>query len=183
MRTHMIVTVSEFDVYSGNYETDTAVVSMKNAILGAAEEKVIDYLGFSPLQAERSDIISAIGQNRLYLKAHPVSAVSSLSVNGSVISATDFTLHDTYLRLNNGVFPNGIDNVVVTYTAGWSSDAMPSVIKMVILQIATLMLEESGGNIGITGKSFDDNSRNFINYTNFDKWLKKLDGLRILRFD
>jgi len=54
---------------------------------------------------------------------------------------------------------------------------------MVILQIASLMLEETGGNIGITGKSFDDNSRNYINYTNFDRWLKKLDGLRILRFD
>ena len=80
------------------------------------------------------------------------------------------------MRLNNGVFPNGIDNVVVTYTAGWSSDAMPSVIKMVILQIATLMLEESGGNIGITGKSFDDNSRNFINYTNFDKWVQQRAG-------
>lgn len=179
----MIVTVSEFNVYSGNYEDDTNVVAMKTNILGAAEEKVVDYLGFSPLQAQRSDIISAIGQNRLYLYAHPVTAVSSLSVNGSVIDSADFTLHDTYLRLKDGVFPTGIDNVEVSYTAGWSSQNMPSVIKMVILQIASLMLEEAGGNIGITGKSFDDNSRNFINYTDFSKWLKKLDGLRILRFD
>ena len=52
---------------------------------------------------------------------------------------------------------------------------------MTILQIASLMLEESGGNIGITGKTMAENSRTFINYTNYDKWLKKLDPLRIVR--
>lgn len=183
MRVNMIVSVSQFDTYSGNFENDTDVVSLKTSILKAAEEKVVDYLGFSPESATRTDYISAIGQNRLYLYAHPVSAVSSLKINGSAVDASAFTLNDTYLRLKDGVFPTGIENIEVTYTAGWSSQTMPDVIKMVILQIATLMLEETGGNIGITGKSFDDNSRNFINYTNFDKWLKKLDGLKILRFD
>lgn len=179
----MIVTVQQFDTYSGNFENDQDVVLLKEHLLNAAEEKVIDYLGFSPVQAERTDFISAIGQNRLYLYAHPVTAVSSLKISGNSVDASAFTLNDTYLRLKDGVFPQGIENVEVTYTAGWTSANMPSVITMVILQIATLMLEEAGGNIGITGKSFDDNSRNFINYTNFDKWLKKLDALRVLRFD
>ena len=179
----MIVTVQHFDTYSGNFENDQDVVLLKEHLLNAAEEKVIDYLGFSPVQAERTDFISAIGQNRLYLYAHPVTAVSSLKISGNSVDSSAFTMNDTYLRLKDGVFPQGIENVEVTYTAGWTSANMPSVITMVILQIATLMLEEAGGNIGITGKSFDDNSRNFINYTNFDKWLKKLDALRVLRFD
>ena len=179
----MIVSVEQFDTYSGNFENDDDIVSLKESILKASEEKVVDYLGFSPESAERTDFISAIGQNRLYLYAHPVTAVSSLKIAGSEVDASAFTLNDTYLRLTNGVFPTGIENVEVTYTAGWTSETMPNVIKMVILQIASLMLEEAGGNIGVTGKSFEDNSRQFINYTNFDKWLKKLDGLRVLRFD
>ena len=179
----MIVTVQQFDTYSGNFENDQDVVLLKEHLLNAAEEKVIDYLGFSPVQAERTDFISAIGQNRLYLYAHPVTAVSSLKISGNSVDSSAFTMNDTYLRLKDGVFPQGIENVEVTYTAGWTSANMPSVITMVILQIATLMLEEAGGNIGITGKSFDDNSRNFINYTNLNKWLEKLDALRVLRFD
>ena len=179
----MIVTVEQFNTYSGNYEDDPAVVSMKENILQTAQEKVVDYLGFSPESAERTDYISAIGQNRLYLYAHPVTEVDSLKVNGATVDSSAFTLHDTYLRLNDGVFPKGTENCEVTYTAGWTSENMPSVISMVILQIADLMLQETGGNIGITGKSFDDNSRNFINYTNFNKWLQKLDSLRVLRFD
>jgi hypothetical protein len=43
------------------------------------------------------------------------------------------------------------------------------------------MLQESDGNIGITGKSMSEDSRTYINYTNYDKWLKKLDALRIVR--
>lgn len=179
----MIVTVEQFNTYSGNYEDDPAVVSMKESILKTAEEKVVDYLGFSPESAERTDYISAIGQNRLYLYAHPVTEVASLKVAGSEVDSSAFTLHDTYLRLKDGVFPQGIENCEVTYTAGWTSENMPDVIPMVIIQLASLMLEEAGGNIGITGKSFDDNSRNFINYTNFNKWLQKLDSLRVLRFD
>lgn len=179
----MIVSVEQFNTYSGNFENDNDVVSLKESILKASEEKVVDYLGFSPEQAERTDYISAIGQNRLYLYAHPVTAVSSLKISGNSVDASAFTLNDTYLRLKDGVFPQGIENVEVTYTAGWTDETMPNVIKMVILQIASLMLEEAGGNIGVTGKSFEDNSRQFINYTNFDKWLKKLDSLRVLRFD
>ena len=59
---------------------------------------------------------------------------------------------------------------------------MPKVIKLSIMRIATLMLSETNGNIGLTGKSFADNSRTFINYSNYKKYLEPLDGLRIVRF-
>ena len=38
----MIVTVSEFNEYSGNYDDDTAKVSIKEMFLGTAESIVID---------------------------------------------------------------------------------------------------------------------------------------------
>ena len=177
----MIVTVNEFNTYSENYETDSNVVALKEDILNSAQEIVKEYLGFDPESGNHTDYISAIGNNRLYLFAHPISAVSSVTVNGVAVTSDEYTINDRYLRLKSGVWPEGDENVAVSYTAGWSAQTLPDTIKMAILQIATLMFMEAGENIGITGKSFSENSRTFINYTNFKKWLEKLDPLRIVR--
>lgn len=59
---------------------------------------------------------------------------------------------------------------------------MPSAIKSAILRIAALKLMESNGNIGLTGKSYSDNSRSFLNYTNYNKYLTDLWSLRVVRF-
>ena len=61
------------------------------------------------------------------------------------------------------------DNILISYSAGWTVEEMPSVIIISILRIATLMLSETNGNIGLTGKSFSDNSRTFINYSNYQQ--------------
>ena len=177
----MILTVSQFDVYSGNCDTAESIVALKTQILKSAQEIVSEYLGFNPESAEHTDFISGIGNNRLYLFAHPVTAVSSVELNGISVPSSDYTINDRYLRLKEGVWPVGDENVLVSYTAGWSALNLPDTIKTVILQIATLMLIEAGENIGVTGKSFGENSRTFINYTNFAKWLQKLDPYKIVR--
>ncbi|MDD4012478.1 MAG: hypothetical protein PHI83_10055 [Sphaerochaetaceae bacterium] len=64
----------------------------------------------------------------------------------------------------------------------WSAQEMPEVVRLSILRVATLMLSESGGNIGLTGKSFDGNSRTFINYSNYRKYLQPLDPFRNVGF-
>lgn len=179
-RNYMIISVEQFDTYSGNYEGATDVVAMKESMLASAQEIVADYLGFNPESEERTDYVEGIGNNHLYLFAHPISAVSEITFNGMSLLPSAYTICDNYLRLNEGVWPNATE-IKVSYTAGWSADNVPETVRMVILQIATLMLQESGGNIGITGKTISDDSKTFINYTNYDKWLKKLDALRIVR--
>lgn len=179
----MIVSTTEFNTYSGNCETGNDVVALKESILKATQEIVTNYLGFNPESEQRDDFISGIGTNRLYLFAHPVTLVASVKIDGAALLSDEYTIDDNYLRMKQGVWPLGIENVEVVYTAGWSAQTLPQTVKMVILQIATLMLQEAGENIGITGKSFGENSRTFINYTNFEKWLKKLDPYRIMRLD
>lgn len=63
----------------------------------------------------------------------------------------------------------------------WKED-IPEIVKLTILRIATLMLMEGGENIGISGKSFSDNSRSFISYTNYHKYLSPLQTLRKVVF-
>lgn len=179
----MIVSLDTFNAYSGNYETSTTVDSIKETYLLAAEEVVEDYLGFHPTSAERTDILSGIGSDRIYPYAYNITEVDSLVVDDEEISSDDYEINDNYIRLIDDVFPTGNANVEITYKAGWTTSNMPSAITMTIMQIATLMLQEANGNIGITGKSFGENSRTFINYTNYDKWLAKIAKYKVFRME
>lgn len=98
----MLITIAEFNEYTGDYEESAQTVELKNLILSSAQEVVGQYLRYDPES-----------------KREPQS--------------------------------------------------VPSIVRLTILRIATLMLMESGENIGITGKSFADNSRSFISYTNYSK--------------
>ena len=110
----MIVTLGQFDEYTGNYEDTQTMVALKNTILSAAQELVGEYLRFDP-------------------------------------------------------------------EAKWGVD-VPELVRLTVLRIATLMLMEAGENIGVTGKSFADNSRSFISYTNYAKYLYPLQTFREVEF-
>ena len=111
----MLVSISEFDDYSGNFEDGTQAVTLKTRFLNAAQELVGEYLRFDP-------------------------------------------------------------------EAKWDSGQVPDLVKVTILRIATLMLMEGGENIGVSGKSFADNSRSFISYTNYYKYLNPIQTFREVAF-
>lgn len=110
----MIVTVSQFNEYTGNFEDSESTLALKNTILSASQELVSEYLRFDP--EER-----------------------------------------------------------------WGQ-SVPDLVRLTVMRIATLMLMEAGENIGVTGKSFADNSRSFISYTNYSKYLNPLQTLREVVF-
>lgn len=58
-------------------------------------------------------------------------------------------------------------------------DTIPPTMKLVCLEIATLIQLEEQNNIGVNSKSFGDSgSRSFLNVTNFDPYLSKLSRWR-----
>ena len=177
----MIVTLTEFNTYTGNMENTSDVNSMKERFLKSAQEIVSHYLGYSVENSDYDDFICGIGQPMLYLFANPITQITTLTVSGVAVSSDSYSIKGHGLRLNDGVWPVGIDNIHAVYKAGWSSQTIPDSVKQAILQIASLLLQEAGGNIGITGKTMSENSRTFINYTNFDKWLDKIDEYKIVR--
>jgi hypothetical protein len=181
----MIASIAMFNTYSGNYEDASEAVQLKGAFLSTAEDIVISYLGFDPKQQEYTDVVaSGSGSRRLYLPCRNITAVQALTVGTTAVDTALVTACDDHIRFVDHAtkFPIGEDNIVVSFTAGWEIEQMPSVIVVSILRIATLMLSETGGNIGLTGKSFADNSRTFVNYSNYRKYLQPLDSLRILGF-
>jgi hypothetical protein len=181
----MIASIDMFNTYSGNFEDSPGAVLLKTAFLTSAEEIVTSYLGFDPaLQAYTDVTVSGTGMRRLYLPSRNIKAIEEITVGSAMVDRTLIVACDDHIRFADPetVFPYGVDNIRLGYTAGWEHDSMPAVITLSILRIATLMLSETGGNIGLTGKSFADNSRTFINYSNYRKYLQPLDALRIIRF-
>ena len=176
-----IVNVEQFNQYTNNYEDDPQ--HLKEMYLNAAEKIVCNYLGYDPRVKEYDEFFSGIGDYKLYLNARDINNVGFVSVNGNPIDVSCLEFKENYIfdRCRKKVFSLGLDNIHVVYTAGFNE--IPELISLSIMRIAALMIAEEGGNIGITGKAFGDNSRTFINYQNYDKYLKPLDVYRVVRFN
>ena len=181
----MIVNIETFNSYSGNYEDNSSAILLKETFLLSAQQIVTGYLGYDPIEQECSDVfLSGNGTKKLYLPSNNITQLLSIKINNLDVNVEDFKPKDDYIICKNisDLFPVGNENIKVDYIGGWPIQDMPSVIVLSILRIATLMLSETDGNIGLTGKSFADNSRTFINYSNYKKYLQPLDSLRIIRF-
>ena len=94
-----------------------------------------------------------------------ITAVKEITVDGILVE--NYYIDDDKIILKQPVIS---DNIIVTFTAGFSTD-LPAVIKLTVLRIAAILQTESNNNIGISGKSFMDGSRTFMNFTNYDKYL------------
>lgn len=180
----MIVSIETFNAYSGNYETDASVVVLKNMCLESAEKLVRDYLRYDPEEQDyiRIPVIS-IGVSTLSLPARHVTEILSVEEGSTELAVADFQIRDdklVYASDPRTLFPRG--TMLVSFTAGWKEEEMPQIISLTILRVATLMLMEMGENIGITGKSMPDNTRTFINYTRYDRYLTPLQNLRVEAF-
>lgn len=180
----MIVSLEEFNEYTQNFEDSAEATALKNTYLMAAEQVVTDYLGYNPQQKVYDEVFSGIGDYKLYLNARPIKVVSELEVDCMVIPLEFIGVNDDYIYniFRYKIFREGINNIHCSYIAGYQASEMPDLIKVAILRIAALMLQEQGGNIGLTGKSMGENSRTYINYSNYDKYLQPLEGLRVIKF-
>lgn len=177
-----LVTVSQFNTYSGNFEDDADSVSLKQTCLDSAENIVTQYLGYNPSSQSYEQFVSGIGDYKLYLNSRPITGVNYLKIGDEEIDLTQIECKDNYIyeTNRNNIFKVGVDNIYIEYTGG--QKIIPQLIVLTILRIASLMLMETNGNIGLSGKSFSDSSRSFVSYSNYQKYLQPLNSLCIMRF-
>lgn len=176
-----IVTVAQFKAYAKKLDGDVTVEALYQTYIDAAESLVSNYLGYSPASATyTSQTYYGDGKKYLRLRARPITALSSISVSGVSKTTTDFSIdEETITEKNGNPFPVGAV-VVVTFTAGFAT--VPALIQLTILRLTALLSMEAGEAIGVTSMSFDGgNTRSFINYTNYDKYLAAIDQYRILK--
>lgn len=168
-----IIDLDTFRNYCNYMEEGTD--DLCNIYIESAENIVSEYLGYSPIVTTYDEIVVGIGSDKLFTKVPHIDEFSYVMEADTEEMLTDLTANEEYIYDRNykEVFEEGKKYRVV-YEGGWKKNAIPSDIKMAVLRISSLMLTESSGNIGITSKSNLDQSRTFMSYTNYSKYLQPL---------
>ena len=174
-----LISIEQLRAYTGNYEEDT--LGLYEVVVQSATEVVVDFLGYNPWFDSYEEWVSGAGGHRLYLNARDIENVNLVEINGQEADISDIGYKDDYIYSLSGkkIFTEGIYNIHVMYTAGLRE--LPKLLTLSTLRIASLMLQEFNSNIGVSSKSFADQSRTFINYSNYDKYLQPLKSLRIFK--
>lgn len=175
-----IISLEEFNSFSGDYEDAPEVKLDKVRTLDSAQEIVEGYLGYKILSSAHSELFEGLEGRKVFLHALPVQYVDEVKVNGhEVLQDQGFVFDKESIYLDQKLKP--CDHVFVSYSSGYSKTSVPALIRQTILRIATLLYMEGGENLGVSSKSYSDGSRTFINYSNFDKYLKPLLPMKSVR--
>ena len=159
----MIVTKEELLGFTGiEFESGNNIAEL---FIGAAQNIVENYLGYEIESKEYIKHFELHSSNVIKCEVKNITAVSEITVDGTPVE--DYYIDNDKIILKQPVIS---DNIIVKFTAGFSTD-LPQIIKLTVLRIAALLQTESNNNIGISGKSFMDGSRTFTNFTNFDRYL------------
>lgn len=193
----MYITKEELEDFVKKYPEDETLVEQ---YAKAAEEMVEKYLGYSPELKEYTT--TRYGDNgRLFeLEAFPLNELEKVTVNGNEIDVSMFRIKaKNYLEYNYGKGVYSSDSLYsLTYKAGFevtteeqtdtetnetktviTQNKVPSKIRTVALQIASLMWESEGGNIAVSSTSFADNGSRVFNNFKADRFLDEIKEYRL----
>ena len=169
-----LITTADLEAFTDSYASADA--TLKATICASASTVVTNHLGYDPASATRYYRTVGVGWDYLILPIPAVASITSITEDGTTLASTAYSLvlHGSkyWVERSDGLAFLRDVKVIVTYVAGYATT--PDLMKLTALRIASLMLEEAHGNIGVTSKSFADLSKTFISYTNYNKYLAPL---------
>lgn len=170
-----IISLEDFKKYNNYYEE--GMDETCQSFIDASQNIVADYLGYDPNRTEYSEFVDGIGSSKLFPRVTPIVDFAYVLDTSTSEALDSVGWNESYIYSleNKAIFKNG-SSYEVHYEGGYKE--IPADIKMAVMRIASLMLAESNGNIGISGRSDLDQSRTFINYDNYSKYLKPLVNYR-----
>lgn len=123
---------------------DTQFDTLLERLITAVSAKFTAEVGRSLASAAATETYNGHGGQRLTTKRFPIISVASLSIDGLAITPrasvgeSGYVVDDaTSIALEGYFFSQGLQNVVVTYTAGYATiplDVEQVIVKMVCLQ-------------------------------------------------
>jgi hypothetical protein len=142
MATGDLISLAEVKAYLGGdlQSNDDAVLSR---LIAAASAFFVSACGRPILEQAFSESYDGKGNGRLYLRHTPVTAVSSLSIDGAVVpfaakpGEPGWRLNGNVILLFGHWFNRGLTNVAVSYTAGYTkapADVAEAVAELVGLR-------------------------------------------------
>lgn len=110
-------------------------------LVEAASAAMNEYMDRNPLTTVYTQTFDGSGNTRQVMSFWPITAVTSVSIDGvakqaaTSFSGSGYKFDDYSIILNNGIFPKGIQNVAITYTAG--ATVVPPDLKQACIDIAS----------------------------------------------
>ncbi len=152
----------DWDYYKTRAELpDDALYGVFTPLIEAASAAIRRYCRRDFSSQEYTEEFDGDNSSALFLRQTPVTAVDAVTVNGTVLDASAFHWNargrvaladqlDSAAILWRGRFPEGVQNVSVTYTAGYA--AVPADIQSACADLVTFWYNR-GKNLGIASKS------------------------------
>ncbi len=134
----------------------TADDDLFEMLIRAASDFIRSYLGRDITLENYIERLNGMGTNRMVMKNYPITAITSLTIDGTNIPAAADSRHAGYLfdadmiYLVGFRFNRGFQNVVVNYTAGYIS--VPAAVEQACIDLAALKYKEKE-RIGIQSKT------------------------------
>lgn len=136
--------------------TTTADDALLARLITAASAFLAAWLNRQILTASYTQTFNGNGKTALLLPQYPITAVQSLTIDSQTIpplapgqSGAGFTVDVTTLYLSGTAFNRGIQNVTVTWTAGYAS--VPPDIEQACIDLVALRYRERD-RIGLASK-------------------------------
>lgn len=158
-----LTTLIKFKQYLGlNNGTDDVLIGR---LITSESAGIESWLNRVILSASYTHVCSGNGGDTLLLPNYPITAISTLSIDGVAIAASTgvtvagYVFDEHRVGLRGYVFAKGMMNISITYTAGYAT--VPSDIEQACNEMVGLSYRERD-RLGLASKGIAGEQTNFI---------------------
>lgn len=119
--------------------TDDALLTQ---LIAAASSLVRSYTKRDILLQAYTELRDGSGGSSLVVENYPITSISNVVVDGSVIASNRFNFSGARITFNDGNFSDGVNNVQVNYSAGFA--VVPSDLEQAVIEIVGVKYRERG---------------------------------------
>ncbi len=142
-----LTTLANVKAYLSPPLTTTNDDALLSRLITAASQFIQSWLNRTIAVTSYTDTRNGGGGARVFLRNRPVTAVSSVTIDGVIVPASNpppngagYLFDDNSIYLVGQVFSKGVQNVVIQYTAGYA--ATPPEIEQACIALVVLRYKE-----------------------------------------
>lgn len=126
---------------------------------------VLGYLNRRLLSATYTETRNGLGGDRMVMCNTPITAVSSVAIDGKPLALSTsphmfgYVFDASQIYVRGVVFPRGVQNVTISYTAGYA--AYPAEVVQATIEIVAAKYKRRT-NIEVSGKTLNGETISFV---------------------
>lgn len=130
-------------LYKGGYASPTNINNdnILQMLREAAQDRIKSYLGYNFISASYTDhYYSGSSSPIIYLYHRPITVLNSVKVEDSEVDVINFDIIEDGRAIYyvDGRFPQGVNNIKLSYQAGWTRTTMPASIRLAALKLCSM---------------------------------------------